>query len=65
MTKVLSLLTAHGGDALELAFGSVLAVAVGAVDALTRQKLGLDLDVTVLLAGLTGLGVHVKRNALP
>lgn len=45
---------------VSLLAGGLAAAAVGAVDALTRQKLGAPVDLGLLFGGLTALGVHVS-----
>lgn len=40
-----------------LILGGVAALTIGAVDALTRQKLGIAIDSALLVAGLGVLGI--------
>lgn len=43
---------------VSLIAGAVLAIVLGALDAELRQKLGIGVDLGLVLGGLTALGVH-------
>lgn len=43
---------------VSLIVGAVLAIVLGALDAELRQKLGVGVDLGLVLGGLAALGVH-------
>lgn len=56
MVRLLRTLSA---DVVRFNLGGLVSVAVGIVDLLSGQHLGVAVDTTLLVAGVGALGVHV------